>query len=113
MDDGSQPATKQDLADLQDDLVETVPGVSTFPTGVCTVMPRPREMPVFVIAPSQAPSGASENSPGRKPCGTSPGMLQPRKKALRAWGLTTPPDKALSPLRGSLRYAFAPTAYAE
>ena len=62
MDDGSQPATKQNLADLQDDLVETVPGVSTFPTGVCTVMPRPREMPVFVIAPSQAPSGASENS---------------------------------------------------
>jgi len=58
-------------------------------------------MPVFVIAPSQAPSGASENSPGRKPCGTSPGMLQPRKKALRAWGLTTPPDKALPP-RGAL-----------
>jgi hypothetical protein len=58
-------------------------GVSTFSTGIGASMPRSPRRVRLVLARSQAPPGASENSPGRKPCGTGTETRQPRRGVRR------------------------------
>src|ERR1019366_949453 len=53
-------------------------GVSTFSTRVCALMPSSSRRASLVRARFEAPLGALENSPGRKPCGTGPETRQPR-----------------------------------
>jgi endo-1,4-beta-xylanase len=59
------------------------PGVSTFSTRVCALMPSSSRRASFVRARFEAPLGALENSPGRKPCGTGPETRQPRRGVRR------------------------------
>src|SRR5664279_3175686 len=55
----------------------------------------------LVLARSQAPSGALESSPGRKPCGNGPETRQPRRGVRKRFA---PGDRSLA-ANGS----FAPT----
>src|ERR1019366_2965089 len=59
------------------------PGVSTFSTRVCALMPSSSRRASLVRARFEAPLGALENSPGRKPCGTGPETRQPRRGVRR------------------------------
>src|ERR1019366_7718485 len=58
-------------------------GVSTFSTRVCALMPSSSRRASLVRARFEAPLGALENSPGRKPCGTGPETRQPRRGVRR------------------------------
>jgi hypothetical protein len=62
---------------------DCVPGVSTFSTRVCALMPSSSRRASLVRARFEAPLGALENSPGRKPCGTGPETRQPRRGVRR------------------------------
>ena len=66
-------------------------------------------------APPEAPSGALESSPGRKPCGTRTKTRQPRRGVRKRF---VPGNRSLDvkqffrPLRGSLLCALLPMACA-